>query len=128
MDVMFNPMGWCWHHIPGAQNRGVFLQKSFHVSGDRVRYFLQSGGGGSNIDWFSLKLKLTTSPRDSKLHVRIWQEAGKKSSQQAAGLKLELIPVSEQAAKERGTRPLKAEKRGQDCCKQIRGGRRRNKR
>ncbi len=102
---------------------GYFCKKAFMSAGTESGIFCKVGEGGSNIDWFSLKLKLTTSPRDSELHVRIWQEAGKKSSQQAAGLKLELIPVSEQAAKERGTRPLKAKKRGQDCCKQIRGGR-----
>jgi hypothetical protein len=49
--------------------------------------------GGSHIDWFSLKINLGTSPGDSGLHVQIWQEAGKKSSQQAARLKLELVSV-----------------------------------
>jgi hypothetical protein len=26
VDVMLDPMGWCWPHIPGAKNRGEFLQ------------------------------------------------------------------------------------------------------
>jgi hypothetical protein len=41
----------------------------------------------------------------------IWQEAGKKSSQQTAGLEPELVPMSEQAAKERRMRLLKAKER-----------------
>ncbi len=53
VDVMLNPMGWCPLHIPGAQIRVEFLQQSFYNS----RYFLLRGWG-SNIDWFSLKLKL----------------------------------------------------------------------
>ncbi len=53
--VMLNPMGWCWLHIPGAQNKGEFFKQSFYVSREGMGNFLQ---GGSNRDWFSLRLKL----------------------------------------------------------------------
>jgi hypothetical protein len=39
------PHGWCGLHIPGAQNRGEFLQQRFYVSRDRIRNFLQRTGG-----------------------------------------------------------------------------------
>jgi hypothetical protein len=44
------------------------------------------------MDWFSLKLKLEdfTLGFRPTVHVRIWQEAGKKLSEQAAELEPEL--------------------------------------
>ncbi len=33
MDVMLNPMLWCWLHIPGFQNGREFLKQSFTSAG-----------------------------------------------------------------------------------------------
>jgi hypothetical protein len=49
--------------------------------------------GGSNRDWFFLDLKLDDFTSDSRLHMRIWQEAGKMSPQLAAGSEPELEQV-----------------------------------
>jgi hypothetical protein len=58
VDVMLNPRSWCWLHIPGAQNRGEFLEQVFNIARDRIWNFLQRGEEGSNRDSFSLRLKL----------------------------------------------------------------------
>jgi hypothetical protein len=31
VDVMLNPMSWCWVHIPGSQNGGKFLKPNFDI-------------------------------------------------------------------------------------------------
>jgi hypothetical protein len=31
VDVMLNPMVWCWLHIPGSQNGGKFLKQNFDI-------------------------------------------------------------------------------------------------
>jgi hypothetical protein len=88
VDVMLNPMVRCRLHIPGAQNRGKFLQKNFYIIRHGIWDFLNKGGEPKR-DMFSLKLKLNTSPRNSGLDMRIWQEAGWKSLQWAVELELE---------------------------------------
>ncbi len=44
VDVMLDNMGWCRLHIPGAKNRGEFLQQSFYISRHGIRYCLIRGG------------------------------------------------------------------------------------
>jgi hypothetical protein len=57
--LILNSMGWCWLHIPGAQNRGEICNKALLLAGTASGIFCKVGRG-SNIDWFSLKLKLDT--------------------------------------------------------------------
>jgi hypothetical protein len=40
VDVMLDPMGRSWLHIPDAQNRGEFLQQGFLSAGTEVGFFL----------------------------------------------------------------------------------------
>ncbi len=49
MDVMLDPVGRCRLHIPGAKDRGEFLQQKFDISGHRIRDFLQGGGGRKGL-------------------------------------------------------------------------------
>ncbi len=51
MDVMLDPVGRCRLHIPGAKDRGEFLQQKFDISGHRIRDFLQGGGGSKRVDF-----------------------------------------------------------------------------
>jgi hypothetical protein len=36
INVMLNPVGRLWQHIPRAQNAGVFLKQEFYISRNRV--------------------------------------------------------------------------------------------
>jgi hypothetical protein len=39
VDVMLDPLDRCRLHIPGAKNRGEFLQEGFNIRRHRIRYF-----------------------------------------------------------------------------------------